>query len=167
MGGVAVALAGVYLAGGRVNVTKSIPRGLYWTISEPIEHGSYVTFCPPDNEIFKIARTRGYVRYGLCPGRYGYLMKTVAAMAGDTVTSSVEGVTVNGQKLNLSAPIVQDALGRALPTWNGQAQKLGSNELLLMSDTDATSFDSRYFGVIEKSAVQAVVQPIFIEKDFK
>lgn len=83
---VAAALAAVYLAGGRVNVTKSIPRGLYWTISEPIKHGSYVTFCPPDNEIFKIARTRVYVRYGWCPGGYSYLMKMVAAMAGDTVT---------------------------------------------------------------------------------
>ena len=167
MGGVTASLAGLYLAGGRVNVTKSIPRGLYWTVSEPIKHGSYVTFCPPDNEIFKIARTRGYVRYGLCPGRYGYLMKTVAAMVGDIVTSSSEGVAVNGQKLNLSAPIAKDALGQTLSVWNIQAKSLGSNELLLMSDTDATSFDSRYFGVIDKSSVQAVVQPIFIEKDFK
>jgi type IV secretory pathway protease TraF len=89
-------------------------------------------------------------------------MKMVAAMAGDTVTSSAEGVTVKGQKLNLSASIAKDALG----AWNVQ-KTLGSNELLLMSDTNATSFDSRYFGVIDRPNVQAVVKSIFIEKGFR
>jgi type IV secretory pathway protease TraF len=34
--------AGGYAAGARVNTTKSIPVGLYWTSSAPVEKGAYV-----------------------------------------------------------------------------------------------------------------------------
>jgi hypothetical protein len=36
-----------YAAGARINTTKSIPVGLYWTSSAPVEKGAYVLFCPP------------------------------------------------------------------------------------------------------------------------
>jgi hypothetical protein len=39
--------AGGYAAGARINTTKSIPVGLYWTSSAPVEKGAYVLFCPP------------------------------------------------------------------------------------------------------------------------
>ena len=37
--------AGGYAAGARINTTKSIPVGLYWTSSAPVEKGAYVLFC--------------------------------------------------------------------------------------------------------------------------
>ena len=36
-----VLAAGGYAAGARVNTTRSIPVGLYWTSSEPVEKGAY------------------------------------------------------------------------------------------------------------------------------
>jgi type IV secretory pathway protease TraF len=38
--------AGGYAAGARVNTTKSIPVGLYWTSSAPVEKGAYVLLVP-------------------------------------------------------------------------------------------------------------------------
>jgi type IV secretory pathway protease TraF len=42
-----VLAAGGYAAGARINTTKSIPVGLYWTSSAPVEKGAYVLWCPP------------------------------------------------------------------------------------------------------------------------
>ena len=48
--------AGGYAAGARVNTTKSIPVGLYWTSSAPVEKGAYVLFCPPQLGVFDDAK---------------------------------------------------------------------------------------------------------------
>ena len=79
IGGAAVLALGVacYAAGARVNTTKSIPVGLYWASSAPVEKGAYVMFCPPQVGVFGDAKERGYIGGGFCPGGYGYLMKKV------------------------------------------------------------------------------------------
>src|SRR4051812_8304966 len=69
--------AGCYAAGARINTTRSIPLGLYWTSSMPIAKGVYVLFCPPKGRVFDEAKERGYISKGFCPGHYGYLMKRV------------------------------------------------------------------------------------------
>ena len=48
--------AGGYAAGARVNTTKSIPVGLYWTSSAPVERGAYVLWCPPKVGVFDDAK---------------------------------------------------------------------------------------------------------------
>ncbi|MES2568793.1 MAG: conjugal transfer protein TraF, partial [Verrucomicrobiota bacterium] len=40
--------AGCYAAGARINTSKSIPVGLYWTSNSPVEKGAYVLLCPPE-----------------------------------------------------------------------------------------------------------------------
>ncbi|MBD4272924.1 conjugative transfer signal peptidase TraF, partial [Xanthomonas citri pv. citri] len=80
----------------RLNTSKSIPLGLYWTSSAPVTKGEYVIFCPPQRPVFDDARERGYIGSGFCPGNYGYMMKRVLAAKGDTVSVTPQGVTVNG-----------------------------------------------------------------------
>lgn len=146
--------------GARINTTKSIPRGLYWTTSAPITKGAFVLFCPPPGALFDAARARGYLGAGFCPGGYGYLMKPVVALTGDTVTVSAEGVRVNGTPLPRSAPLNTDPAGRSLPRPPPVCQKLGETELLVMSHQSATAFDSRYFGPIHRAQVRAVLKPL-------
>jgi conjugative transfer signal peptidase TraF len=67
--GVLLLAAGGYAAGARINTTKSIPVGLYWTSSAPVEKGAYVLFCPPQVGVFADAKARGYIGAGVCPGR--------------------------------------------------------------------------------------------------
>lgn len=161
-----VGLAGLVLAaaaafaGARVNTTRSIPVGLYWTSSEPVEKGAYVLFCPPQLAMFDDAKGRGYIGAGFCEGGYGYMMKRVLAAKGDAVTVAEDGVRVNGALLSHSVPIKADTAGRPLPRYQFDTYILGSFEVLLMSDVSATSFDGRYFGPINRSQIKTVIQPV-------
>jgi len=162
VGGIALLLLGAacQMAGARVNTSKSIPVGLYWTTSAPMDKGAYVLFCPPPSGVFRQARERGYIGAGFCPGDYGYLMKRVAATERDTVTVTSEGVRVNGERLSLSVPRQADKAGRPLPRYQANGYVLGDAEVLLMSDGSATSFDGRYFGPVSRAQLKTAIKPI-------
>lgn len=149
-----------YVAGGRINTTKSIPVGLYWTSSAPLEKGAYVLWCPPKTGVFDDAKERGYIGAGFCDGGYGFMMKRILAAKGDLVTVADEGVAVNGELLPMSKPIKADGAGRPLPRYQADSYTLGNHELLLMSDVSHTSFDGRYYGPINASQVKAVITPV-------
>lgn len=161
MGVSLLALSAVaYVSGARINTTKSIPVGLYWTNSAPIEKGAYVLFCPPKTGIFDTAKERGYIGAGFCPGDYGYMMKRILAAKNDTVSASNEGVRVNNKLLPLSTPRPTDLGGRLLPHFKIDNYTLNENELLLMSDVSASSFDGRYFGLVDRSQIRTVLRPV-------
>ena len=149
-----------YAAGGRINTTRSIPVGLYWASSNPVEKGAYVLLCPPPVEAIAEAKRRGYLTTGFCPGKLGYMMKKILAAKDDAVAITDEGVTVNGAMLPLSAPMVMDKYGRPLPRYQSNSYTLGNSEVLLMSDVSATSFDGRYFGPINRSQIKTVIRPV-------
>ncbi|OLL27302.1 conjugative transfer signal peptidase TraF [Burkholderia sp. SRS-W-2-2016] len=159
--GVVAACGVMYSAGARVNTSKSIPLGLYWTSSAAITKGEYVIFCPPQRTVFANARERGYIGSGFCPGDFGYMMKKVLAAKGDTVSLTPQGVTVNGELLPHSKPLPADAVGRPLPRMTDERYTLGESELLLMTDRSATSFDARYFGPVTREQVKSVIRPVF------
>ena len=162
IGGAAVLALGIafYAAGARVNTTRSIPVGLYWTSSAPVEKGAYVLFCPPQVGVFDDAKKRGYIGAGFCPGGYGYMMKRVLAAKNDTVSISDAGVQVNGQLLPLSGPIKADKAGRPMPRDQAGSFVLGNSEVLLMSDVSSTSFDGRYFGPVNSEQIKTAISPV-------
>lgn len=155
---------GVYAAGGRINTSKSLELGLYWTVDRPVAVGTYVMFCPPEQKIFIEAKKRGYVGAGFCPGGFSPLMKKVLAARGDTIAVTPRGVTVNGQVLPYSKPVPVDGLGRALPHVPPEEHTLDASELLLMTDISPTSFDGRYFGPISIEQITAVIRPVLTWK---
>jgi conjugative transfer signal peptidase TraF len=165
----AVAIAGTvvlalgaagYMAGARINTTQSILVGLYWTSGQPIEKGAYVLFCPPEANVFSIAKARGYIGAGFCPGGYGFMMKRVVATNGDTVSMSDDGVRVNAELLPLSVPLRMDKAGRPLLRFGSSRFRLDSSNVLLMSDVTGASFDSRYFGPIDRRQIKTVITPV-------
>jgi conjugative transfer signal peptidase TraF len=162
MGGIALLVVGFacQAAGARINTSKSIPVGLYWATSAPMAKGAYVLFCPPEDDMFRKARERGYIGAGFCPGDHGYLMKRVVATGHDTVTVADEGVRVNGELLPWSAPRASDMAGRPLPHYRANDYVLSADEVLLMSDASATSFDSRYFGPVGRSQLRTAITPV-------
>ncbi len=149
-----------YAVGIRLNTTPSIPLGVYRLTNEPLVKGAYVLFCPPPAAVFDMAKARGYLGAGFCPGGYGQLMKKILAVQNDAVVIGTDGVQVNGQLLPLSAPIKTDGGGRPLPDYKA-SWVLDSAEVLLMSDSNSGSFDGRYFGPIQRSQIQGVIRPIF------
>lgn len=148
---------GVYL-----NTTPSIPVGFYVASSHPLEKGDYVVVCPPDKEIFRLAKKRGYISSGFCPAGYGYLMKKVYACHRDSVKFSNTGVFVDRVLLKNSEPMRVDVQGREMPLLKEGVTILKKGELLLMGESDPISFDARYFGLISENSVVAVVKPLWL-----
>lgn len=153
----AVAAAG-WLGGYRINFTPSYPLGL-WRIDEigrGAMVGDLVFICPPVTLDFKIAFERGYIRRGLCPGRFSPLIKTVVATEGQSVDIG-DHVSVDGRPLAHSEVRRNDAEGRALSPWPGGT--VPSGHLYLHSDF-VGSFDSRYFGPVPASGLLGLAVPV-------
>ncbi len=155
----ALGLVLAHQAGLRLNITRSIPLGLYRMSSDPIAKGAYVLWCPPERSEFDLAKERGYIGAGFCPGGYGNMMKKVFAAHNDVVSVTDEGVRINGTFIPSSQPSEADSMGRPLPRFRVTDHVLASSELWLMSDTNSRSFDARYFGPVHRAHIQSTVQP--------
>lgn len=150
----------LYLIGARINTTASIPVGLYWRVSQPVEKGAYVMFCPPQVQVFDQAVQRGYIGSGMCPGGYGYMMKRVLGATNDRVDVGRDGVRVNSTLLERSMPLATDGSARQMPRFQSDSYVLSEFQLLLMGDLNAQSFDGRYFGPVQRRQVREVIVPV-------
>lgn len=147
-----------FLSGARVNYTVSFPIGLYWKQDKQFETGDLVNFCPPDTDVFKLAKEYGFITHGFCAYDYGVLMKRVVAQGGDTVTMNENGVSVNGTVIENTKPYVMPGF----PPFQLQQYELKENEVLLISDHHKLSFDARYFGLVRADFIQEVVKPVWV-----
>ena len=86
------------------------------------------------------------------------MMKRIAAVEGDVVASTEEGVRVNGALLPASVPREADKAGRSMPRYRFNNYTLVEPELLLMSDGSGTSLDGRYFGPMDVAQVREVIR---------
>jgi conjugative transfer signal peptidase TraF len=150
------------VAGFRINITKSLPRGLYLIVDEPIQKGTVVLVCPPDNPVIETGRERGYLGYSAdCPGRYQHLIKRVSGTPGAVISKSIEGdLMIGGQVIPGSVALAADANGRPLTAYFQAPVMLKAEQFLIMGDT-ANSFDGRYFGPVDRKAIRAVMRPVF------
>ncbi|MBL8075591.1 MAG: conjugative transfer signal peptidase TraF [Nitrospira sp.] len=157
----ALGLVLAHQSGLRFNTTRSIPLGLYLMSNDSIEKGAYVLFCPPERSEFDLAKERGYIGAGFCPGGYGYMMKKVLAAHNDVVSVTDDGVTINGTLMPASQPFEADPMGRPLPRFRITDHVLAPTELLLMSDTNNRSYDARYFGPVRRMHIQSLIYPLW------
>ncbi len=158
----ALGLALAHQAGLRLNTTHSIPLGFYLMSNDPIEKGAYVLWCPPQRPEFDLAKERGYIGAGFCPGGYGNMMKKVVASHHDVVSVTDDGVMVNGTLMPASQPLEADSLGRPLPRFRVTDHVLSPSEFLLMSDTNSRSYDARYFGPMDRAHIQSLIHPVWM-----
>ncbi|MDN2583764.1 conjugative transfer signal peptidase TraF [Aquibium sp. ELW1220] len=148
------------VTGLRVNLTPSYPLGL-WRI-EPLTRavavGDRILICPPQVAAFALARERGYLGRGLCPGWFSPLIKTAVAVAGQHVV--IDGsITVDGVRLAHSFVRPIDGEGQALAPDAGGIVPTG--KLFLFSEF-AGSYDSRYFGPIPAAGVLGLARPVLV-----
>jgi conjugative transfer signal peptidase TraF len=94
------------------------------------------------------------------------LLKVVAAVAGDVVAVSVNGVVVNGHPLPRSRPLSLDGAGRRLSRWPEGRYRLGLGQLWLYAD-NARSWDSRYWGPAALVHVKARAVPLLVSRPIK
>jgi len=158
------ALATAYAAGLRVNVTPSMPVGLWAVVSGRTAptHGDIVTVCLPDGAALRQAMQRGYIASGACPDGAEPLVKPVAAVTGDLVTVSPNGISVNATQVANTAALAQDEAGRLLHPMAAGSYRVTPNELWLLSGHNPRSFDSRYFGAVPVANVLGVAHPLWV-----
>lgn len=149
----------------RINTTASLPRGLWRVVAMPeaVRVGDVVTFCPPLNAAIALARERGYVAGGACPGDIEPMMKPVVALTGDAVEVSARGVSVNGTRIAHSATLPRDAAGRPLPKARPGSITISQGQVWVVSSHSERSFDSRYFGPISRDRLTAILRPVWTE----
>src|SRR5437016_8368195 len=96
LGSPVVLFAVAWLAGLRLNLTSSLPAGLYLASGAAAARGALILVCLPPR-VARFAKERGYVpRGGTCPGGIVPVGKPVLAMAGDRSeehTSELQSLT--------------------------------------------------------------------------
>ena len=101
----------IIVSGLRLNVTPSMPVGIYRLAPVPqtgLQRGMLVAVCAP-LKAAQLGRRRAYLSGGQCAGDTEPLLKTVVAIAGDIVSTSKSGITVNGRLLPDSRPVSFDS----------------------------------------------------------
>jgi type IV secretory pathway protease TraF len=139
---------------------KPIPR-LIWNASASVPTGPYfVQMRQPNLGEIAVIRPVEWVRLynssrGYLPENV-WLLKPVFAMQGSLVCRFGKYIFVNG-KLVAKAKIWDRKL-RLLPIWHG-CQTLKSEEVFVLSRPQ-DSFDSRYFGPVNRSRIVATAIPL-------
>ena len=134
------------------NATASAPVGLYRVeAAVALRRGDFVLAWPPD-AARQLAAARDYLPANVP------LVKRVAALAGDTICGEQARVTING--IAVATVLRTDSRRRSLPQWHG-CRTLGQKEVFLLMPSVPDSFDGRYFGPIDTSAVIGKLVPLW------
>ena len=125
------------------NASASTPIGLYGVVPHAvITRGDLVLAVLP-LAVRTLAAERNYLPLDVP------VAKHVAALAGDTVCSRGDIITIDGRPV--AKRLSTDTRGRALPAWTG-CQTLRRGQMFLLN-TPPDSFDGRYFGPVECRAI--------------
>ena len=135
----------------RINLSPSLPMGLYLTT--PNANASMVEFCPAE-PFATFAIKRGYRDPGTCRDGAAPLLKPVVAKPGDVVEVSPSGISVNGTLLSNTAPLAKDTKGRSLEAWPFGRYVVAEGTIWVASSYHPRSFDSRYFGPIPTTTIR-------------
>ena len=159
--GLSALFAACSLIGLRLNLTGSMPVGIYIVARDVPTRGSIVLACL-SRDIAEMARARGYLsRGGSCPGSVPPVGKPVLAVPGDTIVATATGLVLNGVPVMNSKPLSSDRRGRPLPRLPAGRYPVGPDEFWLLSDYSRFSFDSRYFGAVKTGQVRAHVRALW------
>lgn len=147
----------IQLMGLMINVTPSMPKGIYIKENAAIQKGSIVAAClAPEFESIGLER-RYLGKGGRCQG-IDPVIKKVIAVPGDTVDLQNQFIQVNGirydyptyQKDSQNRPMLIYPRGVYQPTTG----------YWLIGTQDSRSWDSRYWGPVKSSQILMVLKPV-------
>ena len=158
--GVAViGISAAWFSGIRYNQTTSYPKGIYKLVDEKAQVGDLVMACLPSGKMSEMALERDYLPFGFCASGTIPLLKRLAAVGGDTLNFNEQGLSVNdGPVIPNTKQKSLDPSGRLLP--RAISGTVSTDAAILISDYNANSFDSRYFGEVPYKNIQGVVTPL-------
>ena len=134
------------------NASASVPIGLYRIERNSAAASGELVAVRPSAALARYMDARRYVEAGVL------LVKPIAAENGATVCRRGLSVSIDGHALATALP--RDRLGRSLPVWSG-CRRLGADDLFLIAPAHRDSFDSRYFGPIERRQIVGRAVPLW------
>ena len=137
----------------RLNLTASMPKGIYRITDGGFERGDQVELCL-EGAFAELALERGYLRTGRCENGIMPLVKTLAGLPGDAFAIERDGITVNGALLPESAIRAFDNKGRRMPV-QLQSGVIPQGKALVLSAHEG-GFDGRYFGLVDMDKLKKV-----------
>lgn len=145
----------------RLNHSNSIPIGLYRTVKQ----SNILVFCP-DAAVSAETIHRHYRewrRLGAerCADGYEPIVKTIAAVPGDSVVVTPSYIAVNDHILPHTAALSFDHQHRAMQPWPPGTYSVAPGTVWVLSTTNANSYDSRYFGPVPDSWMRGYVAPLW------
>ena len=135
------------------NPSESAPRGWYAVRATTVVSDRRYVLVRLPPAVQQLAAQRGYLPMGVP------LVKNVAASVGDEVCERDGLVQIDGVAVAVALP--RDGAGREMVAWSG-CRRLGDGEVFLVSTTSSASFDSRYYGPMERDAVIGEAIPLWI-----
>jgi len=147
-----------------LNITDSLPFGLYAKTKPTFQADELVLFCPPLTEAINLAFDRLYIwGGGVCDGNHSPLIKKIVGKPGDKVSIGEDGIFINGRFIRNSKQKKYDGAGRAMPRLEVESYVLQEGEFIVASDYNPYSFDSRYMGSITQSSIKAGLRPVWVK----
>jgi conjugative transfer signal peptidase TraF len=145
----------LYRAGYRINLSPSVPTGIWRIQDGGRKKGDYVVVSPSDHYGYALAVERGYL-----PG-FSPMLKKIVATKGDFVSydEREKVVTVNGEYVLMTEIVSQDTEGRPLPEAPFPVT-LEKGEVWLSSE-NIRGYDSRYFGPVSEDILRKAA-PVWI-----
>ena len=134
------------------NASASVPLGLYGIEPGAMPRVGDLVAVRPSPALTRFMTERRYVEAN------ALLVKPVAALAGTIFCRTHMRVTVDGRAVATALP--RDRFGRPLPQWSG-CRRLARNELVLIAPALRASFDSRYFGPVDRAQVIGRAIPLW------
>lgn len=134
------------------NASASVPLGLYRIEPNATPRVGDLVAVRPSPALTRFMAERRYVEAN------ALLVKPIAAVAGATFCRSDGRVTLDGRAVATALP--RDRFGRPLPHWSG-CRRLARNQLVLIAPALRASFDSRYFGPVDRAHVIGRAVPLW------
>ena len=140
-----------------INLSDSLAHGVYTVTTQKsdLKKGDLILTCIP--ELYSnFALERSYLMAGKCYDKVAPVGKYIVATTGDLVQSTSDGIYVNHILIKNSKALNEDKNGNPMFIYKIN-RKLTENELFVINEKE-NSFDSRYFGIINKRQVIGKLQ---------
>lgn len=135
------------------NASASVPLGLYRIDPDPAYRVGDMVAVRPSPALARFMAERRYVEANVP------LVKPIAATGGATICRLGLRVTINGWTAAFA--LARDRIGRPLPSWSG-CRRLKPDQLFLIAPSHPDSFDSRYFGPVDREQILGSAAPLWI-----
>ncbi len=139
-----------------INFSNSVPVGLYQEAPELSD--GYAGICLPTKIVKQAIHAGLAIDPGSCPGGLEPILKPVLrATETSPIRYDMDGFSVDGKLLPNTAPKPRSKTGAPLPHARFGIYRSG---LWAISDFNASSFDSRYFGPVDPATIQFRAKPV-------